>query len=390
MIKLIDTEMWREDLKLINEFIHTNPKQLSQGEVVKEFENTFARTFGIKYAVYVNSGSSANLLMAYAAIEEGLVKTRTAIVPALSWSTTVSPWMQFGFKVVLCDSNQKNLGMDCTHLQRLCEENPGAVVMPVHVLGMPADIVEIRDIANRNECLLLEDCCEAMGSMAAGKYLGSFGAMATYSCFTGHQLSTIEGGVVVTDNDKLYIMLKLLRSHGWNRDVPGVPEYEAVDTFQDRFNFYVPGYNLRGQEINAWLGINRLARFRQESEYRERLFMAYNERMQNKYWKPVASGFVSAMAYPVIHRDREKIVADLVMNDIETRPLIAGSMEYQPMFVKRYGFKVNCQFAEQVHKYGFYVPIHCAMGVDDSDSISDIINKYYIEDVVNEHPKNAD
>ena len=383
MIKLADETMWREDLQFINEFIQARPERLSQSETVLAFEKTFATYNDVNHAVFVNSGSSANLLMVYALIETGRLKNKTVVVPAVSWATTVSPWMQYGFNIILCDADKKNLGMDCDHLAELCDKHEPAAIMPVHVLGMPADIQAIKDIAEKHSAILLEDCCESLGSEIAGKHLGTFGTMASFSTFVPHQLSTVEGGIIITNDDKLDTMLRLLRAHGWNRDIKATPEYQSVDTFQDKYNFYVPGFNMRNQELNAYLGLRRIATMKQQAAYRNMLFDTYQEQIKNKYWKPKTHGLVSSMAYPVIHRDREKIVAELEANQIECRPLIAGSMEYQPMYERRYGFKEACPFATNIHKYGFYVPVHCNMDVEDVKTVTDIINSYYIEDVVN-------
>ena len=380
MIKLIDEEMWRDDLRILHEFLLLRPQQLSQGRYVAEFEHAFSIYAEATHALFVNSGSSANLLMAYVLVESGKLKNKTVICPAVSWATTVSPWMQFGFDVVLCDSDKNNLGMDCEHLEELCKKHNPSVIMPVHVLGMAASITDIADIANKAGAVLLEDCCESIGARVDGKTVGSFGAMASYSTFVGHQMSTVEGGFVTTNDTEMYIKLRLMRAHGWNRDIGVRPEYYSVDAFQDKYNFYIPGFNLRGQEINAYMGLRRLDRIAVDLQYREMLFQEYQARVKNKYWKPCHKGFVPAFAYPVIHPDRAKIVSELTENGIDSRPLIAGSMEFQPMYVKMYGFKRECHLAENIHKYGFYVPIHCNMTVDDVELISDIINQYYIED----------
>jgi CDP-6-deoxy-D-xylo-4-hexulose-3-dehydrase len=376
MIKLIPENQHIEDNKIVEDFIKTNPLQLSQGEKVRELEKEFARYIGIGHAVYCNSGSSANLLMVSAAREAGMLKNNTVVLPALSWATTVSPWLQLGFDIVLCDADRDNLGMDIVDLETIMEKENPASVMPVHVLGMPAHIETIKNMCSKSGAVLLEDCCESLGSEVAEKKLGTFGAMATYSCYVGHHLSTIEGGFVVTDDKELSDILKMLRSHGWNKDIQNY-KYENIDSFQDKFNFYLPGYNLRSQEINAAIGIEKMKTIGYEIAKRNTLFNYYQEKVIGKYWKPKPAGYVSAMAYPVIHFNKREIAEELKNNDIECRPLIAGSMEYQPMIVKRYGFKERCPFATLIHKYGMYVPLHPKLEYDEIDKIIEIINKEY-------------
>jgi CDP-6-deoxy-D-xylo-4-hexulose-3-dehydrase len=214
-IGLIGNIISDEDMKALSEWIATCPR-LSKGPLTLEFERRWARWLGTKHAVFVNSGSSANLLMIYAMICAGKLKPGDkVVVPALSWSTDVAPLMQFGLVPVLCDCNLGDLSVDLGHLQRLfIEDRDIKALLLVSVLGLVPDMWSITGLCKEYGVDLLEDCCESMGSMFGPKNLGTFGEMSTFSMFFSHHISTIEGGMVCTDDDRLHDILVSIRAHG--------------------------------------------------------------------------------------------------------------------------------------------------------------------------------
>ena len=158
-IELVKDTISNEDMDELREWLGTYPR-LTQASLVKEFEEKYAEWNGSKYAVMVNSGSSANLLMAYYLRECHTLKNRKVVVPAISWATTVMPWMQFNFDPILCDADSTHLGVSLTHLEELFEKHNPAVLMLVHVLGFPCDMKQIKSLCEKYDVILLEDCCE--------------------------------------------------------------------------------------------------------------------------------------------------------------------------------------------------------------------------------------
>src|SRR3989344_4287662 len=193
-IPLIKDTINFSDVKKLSEWLLTNPR-LTKGELTVKFEEEWSKWNGNKYSVFVNSGSSANLLMVYALMAAGKLKNKKAIVPAVSWVTTVSPFMQFGLEPLLCDADATNLGLDVEHFEKLCQEHNPAVVIMVHVLGHTSNMAAILEICKKYDVILLEDCCESHGSQYEGQKVGTFGNMASFSYYFGHHMSTIEGGM---------------------------------------------------------------------------------------------------------------------------------------------------------------------------------------------------
>ena len=261
-IKLAQDTIDQNEINDLANWIKQN-NQLTKGPLTKQFEKEFAEYIGTKYAVFVNSGSSANLLMYYACLEQGSLKNKKVIVPAISWITTLSPAIQLGFTPILCDADKEDLGLDLEHFEELCEKEKPALAIVVHVLAHLNKMDKIRSICQKYNVQLIEDACEALGSQNNGIKAGNFGLAGSFSFYYGHHISTIEGGMVVTNNRELYNIMLSIRSHGWSRDIE--PEFETswkasfdVDEFRNLYTFYYPGFNLRSTDLNAFLGLSQL------------------------------------------------------------------------------------------------------------------------------------
>ena len=214
MIKLAEATNDKHDLDALSEWISGYPR-LTQGDLTKKYEAEWSDYLDIKNSISVNSGSSANLLMLYSLIEAGdLEPGDSVIVPALSWSTDLAPIIQLGLLPILCDCNMTDFSLDLDHLEKLLDE--GAIfeeqeirirkrakaVIIVPVLGFVPDMERVLSICNNHKVILLEDCCESLGSEFKGQKLGTFGVMSTFSTFFGHHISTIEGGMICTNDSK--------------------------------------------------------------------------------------------------------------------------------------------------------------------------------------------
>jgi len=217
-IKLVKDTIDFNDIKKLISWLEKNPK-LTKGDYTIKFEKEWSKWLGIKYSVFVNSGSSANLAAIYSLILSGKLKNNKIVVPAVSWVTTVTPAIQLGLEPIMCDCDKDNLGLDVNHLKQIIkEENPSAIIL-VHVLGYPNHMTKIIELCKEHDILLIEDTCESIGSSYNNKKLGTFGDLSTFSFYFGHHMSTIEGGMISTNDEDLYHILLSIRSHGWDRDI---------------------------------------------------------------------------------------------------------------------------------------------------------------------------
>ena len=220
------------DIDTLCSWLKTN-QQLTTGPLTLKFEEEWAKWLGVKHAVYVNSGSSANLLALYTLMERGdLSAGDQVIVPAVSWATDLAPVIQLGLEPILCDCNLDDLSIDLDAFEKICQTRNPKAVMFVSVLGLVPDMKRVTDLCQKYNICLIEDTCESLGSKFNGQKLGTFGLMSTFSLYFGHHISTIEGGIVATNDSELYDMLKSIRSHGWDRGLSNETQNNLLVEFQ--------------------------------------------------------------------------------------------------------------------------------------------------------------
>tara|TARA_R110001583_G_C5661715_1_gene409708 strand:- start:1270 stop:2418 length:1149 start_codon:yes stop_codon:yes gene_type:complete len=378
MIKLVNDTINNEDIDALSDWLKTYPR-LTKGPLTVEYESKWSDYLEIKHSTFVNSGSSANLLMLAALIEnKDLALGDSVIVPAVSWATDLAPVMQLGLRPILCDCNLEDLSFDLTHFARLLErEKPKAAIL-VSVLGLVPDMESIIDLCNKHNTILLEDCCESLGSEYKGKKLGTFGAMSSFSTYFGHHISTIEGGMVCTNDDSYDDILKSIRSHGWDRDWAEEKQNKIrsewnVSKFDSLYTFYYKGFNVRATDLQAFIGIRQLDRLDEICNARNENFNVYNDLFQ----APVSRDYVyvSNFAYPIIAKDkyhRDMMITKLKDHNIEVRPLICGSMGQQPFYTKEYGVQ-PLPSADRLKDCAFYVPNHPSLEIKDINLIVNII-----------------
>lgn len=309
--------------------------QLSMGKFTRQFEQAFAKHVGAKYAVMVNSGSSANLL-ALSALKALHPEIRTVGLPAVTWSTTLAPIVQLGLTPCFFDVELDTLTLRDTYF-------PCDVLFNVHLLGQPSPAM-----VNMTS-FVLEDCCESLGTHDRdGHHVGTRCTAGTFSFFYSHQLVTIEGGMVVTSSEDYYEELVMQRAHGWIRDLPeDRREYwqHRHPDIDHRFLFPTLGYNMRPTEINAELGLMQLPHL--EQWHQRRLDIALRMRAATTDgFIPyrVNSGRHSWFAYPLLLERgglerRTRLVKHFEMADIPTRPIVAGDLTSQPFMAK---FGLQC------------------------------------------------
>ena len=381
MIKLVSDTIDRDDIdSLIKWLSQDEIPRLTKGDLTLELESKWSKKIGTKYSVYVNSGSSAILLSLAALLESGRIKNKKIIVPGLSWATDVSTPILLGMEPIMCDCNLKDLSCDLNHLESLFKEhNPSSMIL-VSTLGLVPEMNKIMDLCKKYNVLLFEDVCESMGSKFNEKYLGSFGFASFFSMYFGHHLSTIEGGFINTDDEDFYHLLLMMRSHGWDRDLPKekqkkLREKYKVSEFDSLYNFYVPGFNLRSTDLQAFIGLRSLDKLDKYSKIRNLNFKLYNSsiRVNELNLRDSNTNFVSNFAIPILSKNKKEIVDRLMNHGIEVRPLIAGDMSKKPMWYERFG-KCSLPNCDMVDKFGFYIPNHQDITEEQINIISNIIN----------------
>lgn len=379
-IKLVKDTINFDDVSKLIEWLKTNPR-LTKGDLTVEFERRWSEWLGVKYSVFVNSGSSANLAGIYSLILSERMKNKKIVVPAVSWVTTVTPAIQLGLEPIMCDCDEDNLGLNINHLKQIIkDETPSAIIL-VHVLGIPNHLDEIITLCKENDILLIEDTCESIGSMYDNKKLGTFGDLSTFSFYFGHHMSTIEGGMISTNDEDLYHILLSIRSHGWDRDLPKKKQEELrqkfnVNNFRALYTFYYPGFNLRSTDLQAFIGLEQLKKLDMIVENRNKNFLRYKDEIKNSEWnvqEPKGS-FVSNFSFPIITKNIIKLVEELTNNDIECRPLICGSINEHPFWYERYGHS-DLPISKRVHEYGLYIPNNHEMTEEELNKIIKIVNK---------------
>lgn len=370
-----------EDIDALCGWLKTYPR-LTKGNLTWEVEDKWANFIGTKHAVFNNSGSSANLLMVAAATMSGRIKNKKIVVPSVGWVTTISPAIQLGLTPIMVGADSKTYGIDLDQLEEICKkENPDAVIF-VQVLGVPHYKKRMLELKKKYGFCLLEDACAALGaSYSDGSMVGTIGDMSSFSFYFGHQLSTIEGGMVNTDDKELYDMLLMLRSHGWGKDLDKesydrLVEKNGIDDFHKPFTFFVPGFNLRSTDLQAFLGLRQIDRAEEIKLLRNRNHKRYAENLSGvveyQDWgtnNPVSISF-GALASSTEHR--KEIVSRLVENGVETRIFSAGNLGLHPFWVDRYG-RFDDEVSNKIHSSGFFVPNYPELQTHEIDFICDVV-----------------
>lgn len=376
-VKLVADTIENDDIDALADWLKTYPR-LTKGDLTVQFEEEWSKWLGCDYSIFVNSGSSANLLMLYAMKLLGELKNNKIVVPAVSWATTLSPVIQLGMEPILCECDKDTLGIDVEYFEKVCKMCRPAAVIVVHVLGFPCKMKEIVEICDKYGVKLLEDACESAASSVNGVKTGNFGQASSFSTYFAHFFSTTEGGIVSTNDYAVYNQIKMLRSHGWERDLSlemcdALRKAYNIDEFRALYTFYTPGFNLRPTDIQAFLGLRQLKKLDFFVEKRKRNYTLYNQLIKNDYWKPNPVGEFSNFAYPIITPRLSNLVDKLGENNIECRPLICGSMGRQPFYVDLYG-EQRFDFADKVHDYGLYLPNNHQITKEEIEFVCGVVN----------------
>ena len=364
---------------------------ITMGERVRRFEGMWAEYLGVRHAVMVNSGSSANLVAAAVLVNPAfpgrLAPGDEVLVPAVAWSTTYFPLVNMGLVPVLVDVDLQTFTLDPAAAERACGDRTRAL-MPVHLLGNPCDMRALDDLARRRRLLIVEDACEAHGARFAGRPVGTFGVMGTFSFYFSHHISTIEGGMVVTDDDAVADLARMLRAHGWTRDVarkPSVPN-PGID---ERFLFVNLGYNFRATEVQGAFGIHQVPKLERFIQIRRDNVEDWNAHLR-KYaqWLMECPGRDDGgsrsvwFGYPITVRPgapftRDELVAFLESRGIETRPIMAGNFEDQPA-IRLFEHRIAGPLpnARLIMRQSFFIGNHHAIGEPERRYVKECVDEF--------------
>ena len=370
MIKYpLASSTWDEkEIEAINSVIAKD--MYTMGEGVKQFEDDFSNFVHSKYAVMVNSGSSANLIAVAAMFytkNPKLKRGDEVIVPAVSWSTTYYPLYQYGLKLKFVDVDLHTLNFDLDQLKLAVSDNT-KMILAVNLLGNPNHFDAITEIIGSRDIILMEDNCESMGAEFKGKQTGTFGLVGTFSTFFSHHMATMEGGLIVTDDEEMYHVMVCLRAHGWTRHLPKENKIsnKSDNWFEESFRFLLPGYNVRPVEMSGVIGVEQLKKLPSFLEQRRKnaeLFVSLfkdspdfyiQKDIDNSSW----FGF-SFIIKPESTLNRLDIVKKLEENHIDCRPIVTGDFTKNEVLkyfdCEIFGEMKNAQYLD---KNGFFVGNH--------------------------------
>lgn len=361
MWKLQENILEKEDKEFLSDFIGRTDR-FTQFEQVKLFEKRWSEWQGCKYSVFVNSGSSADLLMMDAVKElYHIFDDSEVIVPAVTWATNITSVAQVGLTPRFIDVNLYDFSFDYGKIEKAVNSRT-KILLVTHLMGIPASMTKLQEIAKKYGLILLEDCCEAHGAECGGVKVGNFGLASTFSFYWGHHITTIEGGMICTDNEELYNLLLLKRSHGFARELPRDKHEEIKLAHSDidfNFLFLTKGYNVRNTELHAVIGLSQLTKIDEYINIRNENYLGYLDAIEiikDRLYIPSSVG-VSSFCLPFIFRnpdDRKYYQQKFEMQGIETRPILGGNLLRHPCF-KDYGYYMDYGNAEIVHQCGFYI-----------------------------------
>jgi len=338
-------------------------RKLTMSKITKKFENNFCNFVGSKYALMVNSGSSANLLAAFALInpkkKKRLKPGDKFIIPAICWSTSLWPLVQCGLKPEFIDVNLNDY---CLDVDLLKKNTKAKAIMNIHTLGNSTNMEKLYNFVKTKNMYMIEDTCEALGTKFKSKFLGTFGDFGTYSFYYSHQITSGEGGMIVCKTREDYELLHTMRAHGWDRGINR--------SSKKNFNFINSGFNLRPMDLTAAIGLSQLKRLNKmiksrannrkliidrikKSEFWDNQFTFFNP---NKNVKPSWFGLPLLINQKLVSK-KEKFMKFLNNSGVETRPILSGNFLNQPS-CKLYNFKYkknNFRVSQEIEDRGFFI-----------------------------------
>jgi len=342
--------------------------RITMSGITKKFEDEFAKFLGVRYALMVNSGSSANLLALFALVnpmnKKKIKPNDECILPAICWSTSLWPIVQSGLKPIFIDVDLNTFNLNLDILEKSINKKTKAI-LAVHILGNSPNMNRLMNIVNKKKLVLIEDTCESLGSAYNSKYLGTFGKYGTYSFYVSHQMTAGEGGMIVCNSVEDYKIIHALRAHGWDRGL--------LKKNSKNFNFVNSGFNLRPLDLTASIGLSQFKRLNMmckiRSENRNKII---NSLLRSPLWSeqftflnPTENLKPSWFGLPILinkkyMKNKKKFLAYLNRQGIETRPIISGNFLNQPS-IKLYNLNQNkkkFKNAQEIEDRGFFIGLH--------------------------------
>ena len=398
---LMKNSIDEEQKQAMIDFINTTGK-FTNGEKVKEFEEKWAEWLGVDYAVFVNSGGSANLLLLNAVAELffkdekkknlhgygswSMNQAPRVLVPSCTWGTTIAPLMQCGYNIEYCDIDLNSYSFLRRDMERIAAQPDRIdVVWITHLLGSPSNIDLTKEIFPK--AMIIEDCCESHGANWMGQKVGTFGEGSTFSFYFGHHMTTVEGGIVCTNNKDLYELMRMKRSHGLAREMSPEAFNEVKKKYPDldeRFLFPTAGYNLRNVEINAVIGLKQLEHLNDWIGVRIGNLILFGIMLQkygDDFIPPTFQGN-SSFALPFVCKTKELkegLEAHLSANGIETRPFLVGNILRQPFI--NHPSATEFLNAEYLHSNAFYIGNNQYVTNEDMRNLELLIAEYFVDHV---------
>ena len=360
--QLINDNITLEDKKVLSDFI-LNSNRFTNGPKVKEFEEAWSKWLGVKYSVMVGSGASSNYITT-SIVRELKGQKGEIIVPPIGWVSDISSVINTGFTPVFVDVDLETMAISYENIKNAINDNTKAIVL-VHALGFNGINDKIIKLAKEHDLLLIEDCCEAHGAVYKDNKVGSLSDMSCFSFYFGHHMTTIEGGMLCTNNKEIYELARMFRSHGMTREASEQTQnkYSRPDV-NPLFTFAVPGYNMRSSEINAVLGLTQLPRLDYAIKKRKENLKTWLKNLNSSiYFTDFDCSGNSSFALPLIWKGdiKDKICKILEDEKVEYRLGTAGggNQARQP-YLENYEFKTvgNLNISNLIHDYGLYIGNH--------------------------------
>ena len=389
---LMKNNFTRSDMSAVKKVISVKNLVLTQSKNVRQFENRWSRWLGVKYSTFVNSGASANFITLAILKHSNKNKNKNQIiVPSLTWISDVASVIMNGFKPVFVDANLENLSMNVDQVIKKISKKTLAVFI-THTLGFNGLNEKLIKTLKRKKIHLIEDVCESHGATFKNKKLGTFGLISNFSFYYAHHMTTIEGGMICTNDKKIYEMSRILRSHGMLRE-SGNKSYEKKvikknKTLSPQFTFLYPALNFRNTEIGAAIGLNQLKNLTKNNSNRSNNFKYFINLLDgNKYWKAFDLKGNSNYAFPIILKTkniskRNLFERTLEKNGIEFRRGTAGGgnqlrQPYLKEFSKNINFK-KFKNVDHIHFFGYYIGNYPTLKKSKIKEIAIILNKIKI------------
>ncbi len=391
--KLMSNNFEKNDFTKVKKLISQNNPILTQNKYVKEFEQSWSQWLGVKYSIFVNSGSSANFLTLAVLSQLNKNKNKNEIiVPAFTWISDLVSIVKNGFKPVFVDIDKRNLCMDINLVKKKINKKTLAIFI-THAQGFNGFNDEILNIAKKKKIIILEDVCESHGATFKRKKLGSFGLISNFSFYYAHHLSTIEGGMVCTNDKKIYEVARSYRSHGMAREMDNkalenkyIKKYKLLSP---KFIFLYPGFNFRSNEISALIGLNQLKRLDKQNKKRAINLKIFLDNLdKNIYWTNFDLKGNSNYAFPLVLKkaslkNRDSLETILKKKQIEfRRGNVGGGNQLRQPYIKSYLKKINLKefkVVDHVHFYGYYIGNYPSLKKEKILKICKILNELFDE-----------